>query len=114
MDLAQLQKEAYQISKDHGFHETRVITTTEVLAKLALIHSEVSEAVEDARIRKVDDLKTLGFTETGKPIEFPSELADIIIRTLDLAEMLDVDLVHAIEAKMKYNKSRPKMHGKLI
>ena len=39
------------------------------------------------------------------------ELADVVIRVLDLAEMLDIDLTGIILTKMKYNESRPYRHG---
>lgn len=66
--------------------------------KLALIHSEVTEALED--------LRTNNFTRFGE------ELADIMIRTADLAGALGIDLEARIEQKMLANKKRPAKHGK--
>ena len=76
---------------------------------LALIHSEVSEALEDYRDGHME-LKT-EVSLTNKPYGFPSELADIVIRCLDLAGHLGIDLEQAIEVKMAYNATRPHRHG---
>ncbi|MDR1340654.1 MAG: hypothetical protein LBK58_11480, partial [Prevotellaceae bacterium] len=40
------------------------------------------------------------------------ELADVIIRTLDLCGHLGIDIERHIEMKMKYNESRGYKHGK--
>jgi len=80
--------------------------------KLALIHSEVSEALEDYRNGDM----ALGFLDSdgadaGKPYGLPSELADIVIRVYDLAGALGIDLDAAIEVKHQYNVGRPYRHG---
>lgn len=69
-----------------------------VIVALALIVTEVSEAIEAVRICNNDQLK--------------EELADIIIRTLDLAEALGFDIAEAIEDKIELNRQRPYKHGK--
>ena len=104
--------------------------------KLVLIHSEVSEALEDYRrsdqLREEtgcelyelcyfngDDVTSdssyvddeTGETVLNKPCGFPSELADIVIRVFELAGSTDVDLTEAIARKMEYNATRPYKHG---
>lgn len=74
---------------------------------LALIHSEVSEALEDYRTgTMLEDV-----TVHGKPIGFPSELADVVIRIGDLCGYLGIDLEAAVTDKMAYNATRPYRHG---
>lgn len=69
-----------------------------LLAKLALVGTEVSEACE--AVRKPELRGTLG-----------EELADIVLRVMDLAEAMDIDLFKAICQKMDINMDRPHMHG---
>ncbi len=84
------------------------INVVKVLAKLALVGSEVSEAVEavlEGRIKTT--------IVDGKPEGLGSELADIDIRTLHLRGMLGLDAAKDFELKMQYNNTRPEKHGKL-
>ena len=70
-----------------------------VPAKLCLIHSEVSEAMEGHRKSLMDDkLPHRPMCEV--------ELADVIIRVLDLAGALGYDLGGAIQEKRDYNAQR--------
>jgi len=85
----------------HGFADDPVPE------RIALLHSEVSEAFEDFRNNRM--LMTI--REDGKPEGFPSELADIFIRLVGFAHSQGVDLDHAVEIKMEYNKSRTFRHG---
>lgn len=79
-----------------------------VLAKLALVHSEVSEVLEAVRKEKGDQ-------------QVVEEMADIIIRLLDLYEGMqhsgwlspDVSLDREIASKAATNALRPRMHGNL-
>ena len=70
-----------------------------VAEKLALIHSEISEAMEGARKNLMDDK-----LPHRKMIEV--ELADALIRILDLAGALQLDLAGAVQEKMAYNAVR--------
>ncbi len=82
--------------------------------KLALIHSEISEALEEYRSRKVLNEVTFGEeNEEGvdKPEGFPVELADAVIRIFDLAEALNIDLGYWIMRKHEYNSGRSRRHG---
>jgi len=67
-----------------------------VPAKLCLVHSEISEAMEGHRKGLMDDKLT-----HRQMIEV--ELADAFIRIADLAGALDLDLGGAILEKMSYN-----------
>ena len=66
---------------------------------LALIHSEISEALEGHRKNLMDDKLP------ARPM-IEVELADAIIRIFDLAAGLKLDLGGAYEEKMAYNAVR--------
>lgn len=79
-----------------------------VVAKLALIASEVSEAVDAALALDLNSVKD------GKPEGLGSENADILIRVLQLSACLGQRIEGDYRQKMNYNHSRPKKHGKLL
>lgn len=73
---------------------------------LALIHSEISEALEAIRAGNPPDDKIPDFTSVEV------ELADAVIRIMDMAIARQWRVAEAIEAKMAYNKTRAFKHGK--
>ena len=82
-------------------------------AKLALITSEASEALEVLRdATKIEDLVDPQYDGAeNKPVGFDSELADIIIRTLHLAHLVGADINGAVEEKIVFNRTRGFRHG---
>lgn len=84
---------AFEIATSKGWHEKESETGT----MLALIHSEVSEALEADR--------------KGDKENFAEELADVVIRVFDLCGSRNIDLGAEIEKKMAKNKKREYKHG---
>lgn len=78
---------------------------------IALIHSEVSEALEFYREgRQPNELLWSG-DNWQKPDGIPAEFADIVIRIFDACGRYNINLEQAIELKMDYNSTRPHKHG---
>ncbi len=73
---------------------------------IALIHSELSEALEGLRRGNPPDDKIPEFSSVE------AELADAVIRILGFAYARGHDVGNAIVAKMEYNKTRPYKYGK--
>ena len=124
MDVAELQRRAYANSEAHGFwddwfgvtdHAQRELMFRLIVnEKIALIHSELSEALEEIRsARDSNDYRQIRTRESdGKPEGFAVELADAIIRIADLADGVGVDLSAALARKLAFNESRPHKHGR--
>jgi NTP pyrophosphatase (non-canonical NTP hydrolase) len=85
----------------------------EIVAKLALIHTEVTEAVEAVLEHDVEDYYSHTDSGANKPEGLRSELADVVIRVMQLAADLEMDLEGAIAEKMAFNETRATKHGKL-
>jgi NTP pyrophosphatase (non-canonical NTP hydrolase) len=88
-----------RLCRDAETTRERLFAGALISQKLALIHSEVSEALEGARKNRMDD-----HLPHRKSIEV--ELADAVIRIADLAGALGLDLGGAIAEKMAYNAQR--------
>lgn len=98
MKIHELQKLCHERASEAGWWNGPQNNDT-VPAKLCLIHSEVSEAMEGHRKSLMDD--KLPHREMVEV-----ELADAIIRIMDLAGWMALDLEGAILEKMEYNRNR--------
>ena len=101
----ELAKEIHQTAIDKGWWDQE----RSLPHLLALCHSELSEALEVSRDSGDDLLIWNG--ENNKPEGVPIELADCIIRILDICGHYGIDLAEALNLKMEYNKTRPRRHG---
>lgn len=101
--LDAIQKVIQKVNEEHGWNEKEI----HVPEALALIHSEISEALEEYR----KDPKMPEYYAGAKPEGFAIELADAAIRMLHLAERLGFSLGEAIAEKVAYNDTRPYRHG---
>ena len=100
--LISIQDEIHTTAKKHGWWD-KDRTFAECIA---LVHSELSEALEAKR----DGDKIDEHCRRFKNAEV--ELADAIIRILDLAAHGGMDVPRAMLAKMEYNETREYRHGR--
>lgn len=102
------------IAREHGWgwtpEEIAAVESGErihrLLSDLALVHSEISEAVEAARDGALEMTML-----NAKPEGVVVELADAVIRIMHICGELGLPLEAAVVAKMAYNASRPFKHG---
>jgi hypothetical protein len=133
--LSKWSQEIHEWSTGNGWWSR---STDNIAGKLLLVHSEISEAAEELRAAGPcphgapdvdwDDLRRveyehpqqpeirLDFAEDSKgnllkPVGFRSELADTMIRILDIYGRIGADPDEDMRAKMAYNKTRSNRHG---
>lgn len=129
MNINELAKEVHANAVAHGWWDK----PPSLPEALCLIHGEISEALEEYRdgnplvygtcALAADDCKYSGVCDkVGDPgsgeVEGPCkpegiavELADVILRTLDLMAALGVDVDAVVMAKHRYNLRREFKHG---
>jgi NTP pyrophosphatase (non-canonical NTP hydrolase) len=103
LSLAGLSRRIREWRERKGF----VTDASNLPEKLMLTVTELAEAMEDYRSEKM-----VTVIENGKPVGFASEIADVIIRLLDISDSLNIDIEHEIALKMAYNETRPHKHGR--
>ncbi len=93
MDIKDLQKLIMQQAEEKGFGVK--LEEINVGEKIALVHSEISEAFEAYRHKDMDG-------DHG----FKRELGDAVQRILHLCGIFDIDIEKEVLIKLKSNKSR--------
>lgn len=121
--LNELADQIHKNAREKGFYDK----DRNIGEMLALIHSEVSEALEADRaackLCRLDPVQmgyifncnSSPFIEKYNSLvkgSFGEEMADIIIRVLDLCAYKNINIENHIKAKMRYNSLREYKHGK--
>ena len=101
MSLDLLAQDCFEASKSKGFWDKE----RNFGEAIALMHSELSEALEGRR-------KDLSDDHLPQYPMWQVELADCIIRILDLCGGMQVPISQIVDEKLAYNASREYMHGK--
>jgi len=92
--IKEWQKVVTKYAIDKGFNWNK----SDVDTMLLRMHSEISEASEAVRDEEWD--------------RFGEELADIFIRLVNCAEVMEINLEKEVEKKHQKNLKRPKLHGR--
>lgn len=119
--LNQLASKIHENSKAKGFYDKEL----NVGEKLMLVVTEISEALEAYRSGKFADRPTFdSMIASGKIFReafemeikdsFEDELADAVIRLLDLAKACNIDIDFHVNNKHKFNETRPYKHNKVL
>lgn len=104
LDLNEMARIVHETATEKGWHEPPVGVGTFV----ANLHGEVSELWEAYRSGTLG--APCGKAGVGLTC-LEEELADILIRTLDMADTLGVDIARAVATKHAYNRTRSHRHG---
>lgn len=104
MTIKEWQKAVHENAKAHGWWEDPR-TPGELFM---LITSEGTEAFVE--IRNGHEMNEIYYKD-GKPEGAPVEIADIVLRCMDLCEYYGIDLEAVMREKHEYNITRPFKHG---
>lgn len=131
-NLNELAAQIYEANKEKGFWDQE----RNIGESLMLVVTELSEGLEAHRAGRHADLMAFEdnlpdvepfevITEVGTYTEyfkksfkdnikdtFEDELADSVIRLLDLCGGFGIDIQTHVDLKLQYNRTRPRLHGK--
>ena len=114
-----IQNKAHSTAVEKGFHnllsrlkddlgpkDYTEVKDIFIIKQLGLMCEEIGEAMSAVRHHNANDDKL-----TNR-LGIEVEMADCIIRIMDLAGLLKLDVAGAIIEKMAFNDKRPYLHGK--
>lgn len=103
--LNELAAEIHEINVSKGF-DFDATDTRAVTEKLCLVHSELSEALEELRDGNPERVIN------GKPEGVGAECIDVLVRTLHILHKRGIDIDALMRAKLEFNKGRGYLHGR--
>ena len=126
-EFKQIQEVVHKLAIEKGWHSVEATLTERIM----LVVTELAEAVESIRNEEaaiwqageskdplIGEHKVIkvypnspSWQENRKPEGVLVELADAVIRIMDIAQSQCWDLENAIRVKHKYNATRPYRHG---
>lgn len=114
--LNYMAREISEVVRSKGFETT----WWDVPEKLMLVVTELAEAMEEYRHLGRDEMSELGLNQSVRKMSpegvsrvarFSEEIADAVIRLLNIAASLGIDIELEIATKMAKNVNRPYRHG---
>jgi hypothetical protein len=105
LSVEEIMAVAFETEASKGWHDVPRSLTEDI----ALVHTELSEAVEEVRDRRSP--QDIRYGEQGKPEGIAVEYADAIIRLCASAARHKIPLVRAIAEKLEFNLTRSPRHG---
>lgn len=104
--FSSVQERVHDNAVSHGFWDD--VNPHTIGCMIGLCHSELSEFLEADRSKDPEQRDPKVPSHQNRTIE----LADTIIRCMDIAEFLHLPLASALLEKMRVNAARPHKHGK--
>lgn len=94
-------------TKKESLENIEYMRNISIIKDLALVITEISEAIEAIRNDRFAIMREGIWKET-----FEEEIADTFIRLFDLCGAYEIDIERYIQLKMDYNTHREVLHGK--